>query len=261
MRVAITGATSGLGREMARQLGRRGWRLALTGRRQDLLEAAAREVREAGGEALALVGGVGDIVEVRRHYGEIRAAWGGLDWAILNAGVGDSKNAREFAAENYRWTFEANVFGAANWLEVVLPDMLAAGRGTVAGIASLAAFRGLPGSGSYCASKAALVAMLESTRLDLRGSGVRVVTVCPGFIKSELTGRNEPGKMPFLMETADGARAILDGIAAGRAMVHFPWPLSTFMRHVARNLPAALFDPFMLRFAKKRKAPYRDPSA
>ncbi|HVE13565.1 MAG TPA: SDR family NAD(P)-dependent oxidoreductase [Elusimicrobiota bacterium] len=257
LRVAITGATSGLGREMAVQLGRRGFRVAVTGRRRDKLEETARAVRAAGGACLPLEGPVGELAAVRRHYAEIRAAWGGLDWAILNAGVGDSKDAREFSAQDYRWTFETNVFGVANWLEAVLPDMLAAGRGTVAAVASLAGFRGLPGSGSYCASKAAVIAMMESARLDLRGTGVRAVAVCPGFVKSELTDRNEPGKMPFLMDTADGARAILDGVEAGRPIVHFPWPLSRFVKDVARNLPPALYDPLMLRFGKRRKAPYR----
>src|SRR5437773_1909094 len=104
-RVLITGATSGLGRELAVQLGRRGWRVAITGRREDKLKEAAAAVEAAGGECLPLLGCVTDREAVKRHYAAIEERWGGLDWAILNAGVGDRKSAKEFSAENYHWTF------------------------------------------------------------------------------------------------------------------------------------------------------------
>ena len=97
------------------------------------------------------------------------------DWAILNAGVSDSVDARRFRAGAYHRVFATNVGGAVNWLEAVLPDMISAGSGTVAGISSLAGWRGLPGAGAYSASKAALSTLLESTRVDLRGTGVDVV--------------------------------------------------------------------------------------
>lgn len=257
MRVLITGATSGLGSEMAVQLAREGAKLALTGRRADKLEAVAAAVKAAGGEALALPGSVTDLAEVRAHYAKIKAAWGGLDWAILNAGVGDSMNAREFDAETYRWTYETNVFGVANWLEACLPDMVAQKSGVVAGIASLAAFRGLPNSGPYSSSKAALVTMLESTRVDLRGTGVDVVTVCPGFVKSEMTDRNDPNDMWFLMKVEDGARAILDGIAARRRIVHFPWQLSWPVKYIVHNAPGFLYDWLVSKVTTRRKKPSR----
>jgi short-subunit dehydrogenase len=256
-RVLVTGATSGLGRETAVQLGRRGWKIAITGRRADKLDATAKAVREAGGEALPLVGSVADPEEVRRHYDAIRAAWDGLDWAILNAGVGDSENGLDFSAENVRWTFETNVFGAANWIEAVLPGMLAQQSGTIAGVGSLAGFRGLPASGAYSSSKAALHTMLESLRLDLKGSGVRVVIVAPGFVKSELTGRNE-AKMPFLLETGDGVRRMIRGIEAGKRVVHFPWQLSLVVIYVLGLMPNWLYDAATTLFPKRKKKP--DPN-
>lgn len=260
LRVLITGASSGLGREMARQLGEEGAKVALTGRRKEKLAAAATAVRAAGGEALELLGDVIEPKDVKRHYALIREKWGGLDWVILNAGVGDSKSALEFDAANVRWTFETNVFGAANWLEAVLPDMIRAGTGRVAAVSSLAAFRGLPKAGAYSASKAALNTLLESTRVDLRGTGVDVITVCPGFVKSELTDRNNPGDMLFLLETEDGARRILDGIREGRRLVHFPWQLSYPMIYLVGRLPAWLYERIIQRFAKRRKKPYVDES-
>jgi NADP-dependent 3-hydroxy acid dehydrogenase YdfG len=136
-RVLVTGASSGIGREMARQLGARGYRVALTGRREQELREAARQVKAEGGEALPLIGSVTDREVVARHYATIRERWGRLDWAILNAGVGDSVDARRFSAERYHRLFAVNVLGVVNWLEAVLPDMIEAGSGTVAGISSL----------------------------------------------------------------------------------------------------------------------------
>ena len=126
--------------------------------------------------------------------------------------------------------------GAINWLEAVLPGMIEAGSGTIAGVSSLAAWRGLPGAGAYSASKAALSTLLESTRVDLRGTGVDVVIVCPGFIKNR-GGRDERGGRPFLMETEDGVRSILAGIDRKQRLVHFPRRPSPTP---VRNLPARL---------------------
>jgi NAD(P)-dependent dehydrogenase (short-subunit alcohol dehydrogenase family) len=242
LRVVVTGATSGLGREIAVQLARRGWRVAVSGRRVSELKLTAKMVRDAGGEALLLPGSVTDDDEVRGHYALIKAAWGGLDWAVLNAGVSEFMDARQFKTELVRWTFDANVLGVCRWLEAALPDMIAQKSGVVAGVASLAGMRGLPRSGPYSASKAALMTLLESTRVDLRGTGVDVVTVCPGFVKSEMTQRNDPGAMPFLMETPDGAAAVIAGIEARRRVVHFPWQLSYPMKYLVGPLPDFLYD-------------------
>jgi len=250
-RVVITGATSGVGRGMAVELARGGARVAITGRREARLTETCQAVEAAGGECLALLGSVTDMADVKRHYAAIKERWGGLDWAILNAGVGDSMNARQFKAEHYHWTFETNVGGVVNWLETVIPDMVAAGQGTIAGVASLAAFRALPNAGAYCASKAALLVLLESTRLELRGTGVHVVTICPGFIKSEMTARNDPRSMMFLLEVNDAARRILRGIERKQRIVHFPWQLSYLMRYLVHNLPGFLYDRVAARAAQR----------
>ncbi|HSD67841.1 MAG TPA: SDR family NAD(P)-dependent oxidoreductase [Vicinamibacteria bacterium] len=252
LRVLVTGASSGLGREMARQLGARGFRVAVTGRREPELREAARQAEREGGEGLPLVGSVTDREAVARHYAEIRERWGGIDWAILNAGVADSVDARSFSAEPYHRVFAVNVLGVANWLEAVLPGMIEAGHGTVAGISSLAGWRGLPRAGAYSASKAALAALLESTRVDLRGTGVRVVSVFPGFIRTGSADPDADRGKPFLLDLDDGARRILAGIERGDAVVHFPWPLSSFMRHVVRHLPAAAYDALVGRLAARR---------
>ncbi|HAH07358.1 MAG TPA: hypothetical protein DCM05_12705 [Elusimicrobia bacterium] len=242
-RVLITGASSGLGREMALQLAREGCRLALTGRREDRLQETAAAVRAAGGEALALLGDVGDHACVLRHYALVKEKLGGLDWAVMNAGVSKSGSAlKGYHAADFRLVYESNVFGLVNWIEAVLPDMLAAGAGTIAGIASVAGFRGLPRSGPYSSSKAAAIAILESLRVDLRGTGVKVVIVCPGFIRTPLTDKWKSEDMPFLMEPEEAAKKSLAGIRAGRRLVHFPWVFSAAVRYGVRNLPGFLYD-------------------
>jgi NAD(P)-dependent dehydrogenase (short-subunit alcohol dehydrogenase family) len=247
-RVLITGATSGLGREMARQLGERGFRVAVTGRREAELRETARRVESEGGQCLALVGSVNEPRDVDRHYDAVRREWGGLDLAILNAGIGDGVHAREFRADTYHRVLATNVGGAVNWLQAVLPDMIASRSGVVAGISSLAAWRGLPGAGAYCASKAALSTLLESTRVDLRGTGVDVVVVHPGFVKNGGDPAADKGKL-FLMELEDGVRHILAGIDRRKRVVHFPWQLSCLMKYGVRHLPGFAYDWLISRLA------------
>ncbi len=250
-RALVTGARAGLGREMARQLAARGFRVAGTGRRKRELAETVGLVEAAGGECLALEGSVCEPEVVARHARTIRERWGGVDWLVLNAGIGDGVDARGFSAERYHRVFATNVGGAVNWLGAVLPWMIEAGSGTVAGISSLAAWRGLPGAGAYSASKMALATLLESTRVDLRGTGVHVVTVFPGFIRNQGVRTEADRGKPFLLDLEDGVRRILDGIESGRPVVHFPWPLSLPMRHVVRHLPPWAFDWLMTRLAPR----------
>jgi len=226
------------------QLAKEGFMLALTGRREDRLNELAQAVKDMGaGGALILAGDVADPAVVKKHYALIVERFGGLDWAVLNAGVSKSKDAKEgFAADDYRLVYGVNVFGMVNWIEAVLPGMLKEKSGTIAGVASIAGYRGLPRSGPYSSSKAAVIALLESLRVDLRGTGVRVVTVCPGFVRTEMTAKWKDEDMPFLMEPREAVEAMIEGIKAGRRVVDFPWPFSTAVKYVVRNLPGCIYD-------------------
>jgi short-subunit dehydrogenase len=261
-RVLITGGTSGLGREAARQLAARGCRVAITGRRREKLDSAAQACRDAGAaDVLTLEGSVSNSLDVQRHFDEIMSKWGGLDAAILNAGVGEGEHGAAFDARVYRWTFETNVFGACEWLERIVPVMVKQGRGVIAGVASPAGWRGIPRTGAYSSSKAALATLLESLRVDLRGSGVDIVIVCPGFVRSELTDRNDPKDMWFLLDTADGVRRMLRGIDRRTRVAHFPFPFTHALRYLVRPMPGWLFDRFAARFVRRNKRPYVDESA
>jgi len=252
-RVLITGATSGLGRELAVQLAGEGYMLALTGRREDRLKEVAEAVQNRGGKVLTLAGDTTDPAVVKRHHAAVQERFGGVDWAILNAGMSKSGDAKErFAADDYRLVYGVNVFGMVNWIEAVLPDMLKEKAGTIVGMASIAGYRGLPRSGPYSSSKAAVIALLESLRVDLRGTGVRVVTVCPGFVRTEMTSKWRDEDMPFLMEPADAVRVMIAGIKAGKRMVDFPWPFSTAVKYVVRNLPGFIYDRVASQGTKRR---------
>ncbi|MBI4347802.1 MAG: SDR family NAD(P)-dependent oxidoreductase [Elusimicrobia bacterium] len=250
-RAVVTGATSGLGKALAVQLGRQGWRVALVGRREQLLQETAALVEEAGGFPLALAGDVADPESVKRHYAEIKDKWGGVDLALLNAGTPSPMDARKFDAAEVQRVMAVNVGGAANWMGAVLPDMLRQGKGRIAGVASLAAYRGLPVTGPYSASKAALATLLESTRVDLRGTGVQITTINPGFIRTEITKGQE---LPFMLEAEDAAARILKGIARGDRVISFPWQLSYPIRLLLKNMPNAVYDFVGQLIAEKRRA-------
>lgn len=242
--VLITGASSGIGRALAIELGRRGATLGLLARRVERLQQLAREVEAAGGRAFALPADVADAGAVRRAADELRARCGRIDVLVANAGVaGESRD--EFDAANVAGVLSVNVIGAANSVAAVLPEMQARGRGQLVAISSLAAYRGLPKSAAYCASKAALTAMFESLRLDLHGTGVAVSIIHPGFIKTPLTARRQ-ARMPYLMDLDDATKKIVRAIEQRRARYAFPWQLASIVR-LARLMPVRLYDRIALR--------------
>ncbi len=240
--VWLSGASSGLGAALARELASRGCRLALFARRGSELEKLRDELLAARAEAEVLVqaGDVRERARVREAVEEAERRFGGLDVVILNAGTGDSLFPENFDAGVVERIFAVNLLGAVYGIEAALPGMLARRSGKIVGISSIAGFRGLPGSAPYCASKAALTTFLESLRLDLRGTGIQVITVTPGFIKTPLTDRNRY-PMPFLQPPDRAARRIVRGIERGKRVIHFPKRLTVPMK-ILRCVPVPLYD-------------------
>jgi short-subunit dehydrogenase len=245
----ITGASSGIGAALAREFGRRGWRVTLFARRGDLLQALVSELRAGGVEAFAEEGDVLDADAVRAAVDRTVARWG-IDMAIANAGVSITMRAVAFNLENARQILNVNVVGTLHLFDAVLPHMLARKSGHFVGVASIAGLRGLPGSAMYSASKAAVQAFLEGVRGELALAGIRVTTVNPGYIKTPMTDRNR-FHMPFLMSAEDAAVVIADGLEAGKREIEFPRPLSLFMRAV-RLLPNALYDRATMPYARRK---------
>jgi len=242
----VTGASSGLGAEMARQLVRSGWRVGLTARRAVELGRVAEEIRQEGGIAVVAPADATDPEATAAAFRRIVRQLGPVDLLIANAGVGIDLSARDFSAENFARMVDVNLLGPAIASENVLPTMIQRGSGQIVGISSLAGYRGLPGSAGYSATKAGLTALLEGLRPELKRSGVVVTVVHPGYVRTPMTA-DQTHPQPFLMDVEPAVRIILQGVARRQARVDFPWPMVGFLSLV-RLLPASIYDPVSARF-------------
>ena len=242
----VTGATSGLGRGLALWLAKRGLRVFAAGRRVSQLQALAAEAQAAGATVEPVELDVTQTDATLERIRELDAECGGLDLVVANAGVGGVTHAKRLQWERVKSIIDTNVTGAAATLSAVLPQMVERRRGHVVGISSLASFRGLAGHGAYSASKAFLATFMESLRVDLGGTGVRVTCVYPGFVKSEMTEKND-FPMPFLMETDAAVELMGRGILKGETELYFPWQLAVPSRLV-KVVPNPLFDAAARRF-------------
>lgn len=254
LRVFLTGATSGLGEALARRYAKRGAMLGLFARREAELERLAHELAPA--TVATYTGDVRDAEALARAGADFIARFGVPDVVIANAGV--SRGTLTQHAEDlphFRAVLETNVLGIVHTFQPFVQPMIDVRRGTLVGIASIAGIRGIPGSGAYSGSKAAAIAYLESLRVELRESGVAVVTISPGWIETPLTAEN-PYRMPFLITADKAARLIERAIDRRKRFYVLPWPMAIASR-VLRVMPRWIFDRAL---AKKKRKP-REPGA
>lgn len=229
MQVAvITGASSGIGWALAKALAAAGYQVGLVARRVDRLTALAEEIRQAGGMAAVAVADVGSRDQVLAAMTSLRAALGPIDLLVANAGMGMPTRIEPVNATEIEAIFRVNVLGVVYALEAVLPEMLQRRQGHIAGISSMAAYKGFPGKSAYCASKAALNNYLEGLRVQLREQGVLVTTICPGFVATPMTEKN-PFPMPWLLSPEEAARRIVRALRRKRKVYNFPWQMRVFM--------------------------------
>ena len=247
MRVFITGASSGIGEALTRHYAPLATAIGLAARRQDLLETLALDL-PCPTAIFAL--DVADGAAIEDAAAEFIARFGPPDIVIANAGISIGTHGDELRdIDKLRRVLAVNVTGMAASLAAFAPAMKQAGRGTLVGISSVAGFRGLPGSGAYSASKAAATTWLESLRVELAGSGVSVVTICPGFIDTPMTRVNRY-RMPFLLGADEAARRFARAIAAKRRLAVIPWQMA-FVGLALRALPAWAYDRLMARAPRK----------
>lgn len=235
----VTGASSGIGRALALRLAADGYRVGLIARRGELLESVTREIDAAGGTAAAAVADVGDRAALRGAIVEIEARIGPTDIMVANAGFGAPTRLDPLNIDDVEQTFRVNTMGVIYSIEAVLPGMLARRDGQVLAVSSLAGDKGLPGESAYCASKAAVNVYLEGLRIAVRGRGVVVTTVCPGFVQTPMAPM-DAAATPFLITAEAAADRIARLIARRRGGVHrFPRRMAMLMALIAR-MPDAI---------------------
>lgn len=253
-RAVITGASSGIGHALARELAKRGWAVGLLARRGDLLEELATEIRNRGGHASAVPCDVSDLAAVRAAVQRASEELGGpFDLAVANAGISVPTWAAKFKVDDAERILRVNVIGMFYLFDAVVPSMVERGAGRFAGIASIAGLRGLPSASVYSASKAAMQAFLEASRVELAPRGVGVTIVNPGWVDTPIIEKYQ-GAVPFLVQADDAARIIADGLERGAREIEFPKPMSLLMRTL-RLIPNALYDVALRPYAKRKIDP------
>jgi len=251
LKVFITGASSGIGWALAEYYAAHGAQLGLSARRADLLQRLAASWP---GQVTCYPLDVTDAAALRAAGDDFIARLGAPDVVIANAGVSVG-TLTECAddLEAIRRVMDVNFFGMAATFSPFIAAMRRAGGGRLVGIASLAGIRGLPGAEAYSASKAATISYLESLRLELRASGIKVVTICPGYIRTPMTDGN-PFPMPFLIPADVAARRFARAIARGSSYSVVPWQMSVVAK-LLRLLPNALYDRLFAAAPRKPRRP------
>ncbi|MEM7209095.1 MAG: SDR family NAD(P)-dependent oxidoreductase [Pseudomonadota bacterium] len=231
--VWITGASQGIGRALSLELALRGHIVAASARNLDALQELSYDAASYPGSVHAFSLNVTEQVEVIEAFNEIENTLGQIDVAVLNAGTHIETPANDFHSADVSHLMQLNFMGCVFALEQLLPLMRARKSGRIAVVSSLAGYRGLPTASGYGASKAALINLCESLRLELSGSGVTMQVVNPGFVKTPLTDRN-PFEMPFLISAKSAAVRIANGLESNRFEIRFPrrfaW-IMAFLRH------------------------------
>jgi short-subunit dehydrogenase len=246
--ILVTGASSGIGAALALAYAATGIRLVLTGRDRARLDGIAAQCREKGATVEPRVVDVADRVAMAALIAECDSAMP-FDLAIANAGVSAGTLGGPEDGDQVRSIFAINVDGVVNTVQPAIDAMLPRGRGQIAIMSSLAAFRGFPGAPTYCASKAAVKIWGEALRGAMHGSGIAVNVICPGYVETSMTAQND-FPMPFLMPAEKAAAIIVRGISRNRPRIAFPWPLYAAVSLLAW-LPPAMVDPLLRRLPAK----------
>ncbi len=250
--ILITGASSGIGEALAVHYAAPGIYLALSGRDQSRLRNVAEQCRQRGAAVEENIISVTDRDAMRVWIADTDQRHP-LDLVIANAGISGGTGSGGEAEEQVREIFDVNITGVLNTVLPVLPMMQKRNRGQVALMASLASFSGWPGAPAYGASKGCVRLYGEALRGALRGSGVRVSVICPGFVESRMTAVNQY-KMPFLLNSSRAAAIIARGLSRNRGRIFFPWP-SVILAALIACLPLSINHLILTRLPKK---PSRD---
>jgi short-subunit dehydrogenase len=247
LKVFITGASSGIGQALAQHYAKEGAIIALVARRKDLLISLQDSLPT---KTVTYALDVRDFGALEQAGQDFIARFGPPDIVIANAGVSAgtlTENKEDI--NTFKGVIDINLLGMVHTFQPFINPMKQAGKGSLVGIASVAGIRGLPGAGAYSASKAAVIAYLESLRVELSLDGINVTTIAPGYIKTPMTDINEY-PMPFLMAPDVAAKKFAQAIAKNKRFIVIPWQMGMLAR-VMRLLPPWLWD-FMMKHAPRK---------
>ena len=255
-KVFITGASSGIGAELARQLHRQGAAVGLLARREERLRALAEELSPEGERVAWATADVTDGEELDQALDQLEQDLGGVDMLVANAGFGRPEAPHRFEPGQSLSTYDTNLFGMLRALDWVLPRFLEQRSGHIVGVASVASYWGLTNSASYCGSKAAMRIHLQGLRLSLWRYGIHVTTICPGFVESELTD-GVRYNMPFYWDTPRAVRRICRALERQEGETIFPWQMRALVLLTTRFLPRRLVEAVARRYSPRPQD--RDP--
>lgn len=240
-KILITGASTGIGRQLALDYARMGASIWLLARSGQLLEDLAEELGKIGGEGHVLVADATDQEALLAALDKAQVESGGFDLVIANAGWGGRmKYPGDKNIHVFNQVLDLNFRAAVQTLEFFAFHMVQAKHGHLVGVTSIAGFRGLPGSAPYSATKAALRTYLEALRFSVQYYGVRVTDIRPGFVRTPMTDKNAI-PMPFMVDVDVATRKITRALERGRKRFTFPWPMATVI-HIVHALPDFIYD-------------------
>lgn len=240
--IVITGASSGIGEALALRYASSDVTLGLVGRDVARLENVVIAARARGAKVEAVSMDVADQESMKNWLEAFDTDFGGIDLLIANAGVSGGWGLEPTAESllNARQMFAINIDGVLNTIDPIIPRMVARGKGQIAMMGSLAGFRGMPSAPAYAASKGFVKLYGEGLRGAFAPYGIKVNVICPGFVRSRITDKNE-FKMPFFMEADEAADIIVKGLDKNKARIAFPWPM-VFGTWLFAALPSGLAD-------------------
>lgn len=241
----VTGASSGIGRAVALRLARDGMIVAASARREDALKELEQEAADLPGAIVSAPCDVSDPSQIAATVQRLEADHGGIDLAILNAGVYMADRADRLDAGKFRAQVDLNLMGTVDCLDALMPGWIERRRGHLAVVSSVAGYSGLPGSLAYGATKAALINLCEGLKFDFDRLGLKIQLVNPGFVRTPLTDKNE-FPMPFLMEVEDAADRLVDGLKGSGFEITFPRRFAYGLK-LLRSLPYRLYFPLIRR--------------